>query len=493
MVTPTGGAKDIVEPKPKSSTPANGSANFKGKEIEIQFNEYIVLKEVQNQFIISPSQQEPTITKKNKSLNIKFEEPLQNDKTYILNFGNSISDYTENNVLKDYKFIFSTGPQIDTLTLKGKVIDAFSTEGLKDILICLYADTSSDSAFYLSKPNYTVRSKDSGLYTFTNLQQGKYKLFALRETNNNKRYDSGDESIAFADSIVQLDSSATQTTLKLFREIPATLRVVNKDIYYQKVNLQLNKKFEQIDIASTLQNIDTIIQSTNKDSISIYFNTRTDTNKLIISTSNWKDTIDVKFPKSLKKQAFTTIINPVIQNDTVSIYTTDLATITNADSIILMEDSNARTFRINQSSFNTFQIIYPFNQKSTYTLSLLDSAICDYQGQKNKKISQKLEFYNPENFGTLRLTIDPIYSNKIIELLNDKSQVVRRVDNYNNVIYFTNLAPSTYRIRVIDDTNKNKRWDTGNFSKKIQPEEVKYQLTTIKIRANWDAEIILQP
>ena len=104
MVNPSGGLKDEQAPQLLKSKPELNSTNFNSKSIELTFNEYINLKDIQNEFIISPSNIEAEVKKDGKKLKIELSENPKENTTYILNFGNAISDYTENNIYKDFKF-----------------------------------------------------------------------------------------------------------------------------------------------------------------------------------------------------------------------------------------------------------------------------------------------------------------------------------------------------------------------------------------------------
>ena len=493
MVVPNGGAKDVKAPVVKKSTPKSKSTNFQSDQIEIEFDEYIVLKDIQNQFIMSPGNKKTEINKKGKKLEVKFIDGLDSNTTYILNFGNGISDYTENNIYKDFKFIFSTGAEIDTLTLNGKLIDAFTKEAQKDVLICLYTDINNDSVFMKQKPNYTVRTKENGEYVFTNLKKNTYKIFALKESNNNKYYDSNDEQIAFYESFINLDSNTRLNDLKLFNEIPSKLKVLNKDNQYQKTVLAFNKKNTSYTITDKFNNIDTLIYSKNIDTCTIYYKEKRDTNLVYIQHVNGIETLNLKLSKSIKKKGFNLVIHNEIVNDTCTVYSNDLFEINRKDSVLLYEDSIPVSYTLKKTEFDKYYLIYPFNKLKKYELVIKDSAFVDYQNQVNAKMKQLLKFYEAEDYGTLKLVMEIGAENKIVELLNDKNITVRKsIFTKDGTVYYTKLNPGQYRIRVINDVNSNAYWDTGNLLKKIQAEEVYYYTNPIKIRANWDAEVILK-
>jgi hypothetical protein len=56
----------------------------------------------------------------------------------------------------------------------------------------------------------------------------------------------------------------------------------------------------------------------------------------------------------------------------------------------------------------------------------------------------------------------------------------------NATVEFPSLPPGMYRIRLILDSNKNGRWDTGDYMTKRQPERIIYYPGSVEIRANWE-------
>lgn len=491
MVSPSGGLKDVDPPKLLRSKPENNSTNFNSKNIELVFDEYINLKDIQNQFIISPSDINAEIKKDGKKLKISLSDNPKANTTYILNFGDAISDYTENNIAKDFKFILTSGNEIDSLSISGAVVDAYKKEAVKDVIIQLYKDLDNDSIVYKRKPDYTVRTNESGQYRFTNLKKNKYKVFALKEENNNKIFDSQEEQIAFLDTILNLEKNIQISDLKLFTETPQKRKLIAKNISYQKVELIYNKEsnLKLIDIHAK---IDTVIYTEKKDTLSIYYTENADSTSLYISEEDKIDTIKIKFAKSLKKNELNINVDPKITNNRILISSYDLFELNNSDSILLFEDSIKVDFKLTKNSYNKFYIQYDFKEDKKYNLFIDDSAFVSFQKMYSKKNKQNLFFINPEDYGNLN--IKALNNQEIIyELLNDKNEVIRKSDYALNEINYNNLLPGTYRLRMIYDTNHNKKWDTGNYLKSIQPERIEYYLNPIKIRANWDLEIVLIP
>ena len=78
----------------------------------------------------------------------------------------------------------------------------------------------------------------------------------------------------------------------------------------------------------------------------------------------------------------------------------------------------------------------------------------------------------------------------IIQLVDEQGKVIRE-GLYRNpgTIEYNYLAPRKYRVKLIYDRERNGKWDSGNYLKKVQPEKVIYNEEMINIRSNWDAEL----
>jgi uncharacterized protein (DUF2141 family) len=491
MISPSGGLKDIDPPKLLKSKPQNNSNNTNTRSIELVFDEYINLKDIQNQFIISPSNIEAEIKKDGKKLKIELSAKPSENTTYILNFGDAISDYTEGNVAKDFKFIFSTGNEIDSLSLSGNILDAFTLDAVKDVIVCLYSDSLNDSVVYKKKPDYTVRTDQDGKFRFTNLKNNKYKFFAIKEENNNKIFDTQEEQIAFIDTLINLSENKQIQNIKLFKEEAKKRKLLSKEITYQKVELIFNKE-NNIELINLHSKIDTVIYSNKKDTIAVYYTENADSTSLFLSENSIIDTVKIKFPKNLKRRELNITADSKIKNNSVTISTYDLFDINKKDSIILYEDSTKVLYNIEKIKYNKYLVQYPFNPEKKYNLYIADSSFVSFQKMYSKKISNNLTFTNPEDYGNLSIKATP---NPLIiyELLNEKNEVIDRTKNSTGIIKHEMLAPGTYRLRMVYDSNNNNKWDTGKYDSKNQPEKVEYYTNPIKIRANWDLEIELIP
>ncbi len=274
--SPTGGVKDVMPPEYLSGIPENRSVNFTGKRVDINFNEYIQLKNQNTEVVISPPMKEkPLVRVREKSIRVSFNEDLLPSTTYTLNFGNSISDLNEGNLLPDFEFVISTGNVIDSLSVTGKVVNAFTNEPDKDIrmMVMLYKNLS-DSAPLVEIPRYYTRANEAGLFAINNIDADTFRIIALNDVNNNLKYDPGLEHIAFSDSFLVVNPATVteqtfiKDTIKIITGADETIRARRRDTV----------------------NIDTIIAPGRKvNAVNVKLHSFTEQPKRVIVTSRTRD------------------------------------------------------------------------------------------------------------------------------------------------------------------------------------------------------------
>ena len=172
----TGGAKDTTPPQIVTSSPQNYSTNFKGDKIVFEFDEYIQVKSLNSEMIVSPPLSNSVdYIIKGKRLFLQINNALLPNTTYTFNFGQAIVDLNESNPLDSNVFIFSTGTYLDSGTVSGKLIDAYTQKPLKKATILLYP-AHQDSAVYNGTPKYITKTADDGSFMLNYLYQQDYQL-----------------------------------------------------------------------------------------------------------------------------------------------------------------------------------------------------------------------------------------------------------------------------------------------------------------------------
>jgi hypothetical protein len=213
-VSPTGGPRDTTPPQVVKTDPPNYSYHFDKKRITILFDEFVTLKDANQQIIISPPLDEkPDFKLHGKSFVINLNSELKPNTTYTFFFGNAIVDLTENNPLAHYLYVLSTGDHIDSLSLGGKVVTAFDNQPRDAIFVMLYEPYNDtvplDSLPYLVRPTYVAKTDPDGKFALRNLRNEVYKLFALNDLDNNYLFNLPNEEIAFIDSLIRPVATAS--------------------------------------------------------------------------------------------------------------------------------------------------------------------------------------------------------------------------------------------------------------------------------------------
>lgn len=198
---PTGGPKDEIPPVVLRSVPENGALNFRKKEIHIYFDENVTVEKISENVLISPPQpKQPEVKGNGKQVVVQFEEDLADSTTYTINFGNAIVDLNEKNPLKDYRFSFSTGNEIDTLRISGIVLSAEDLNPVAGAVVGIHRE-NHDSVFASNVFLRIGKTNDEGRFVIDNVKAGKYNVFSLSDLNQDYRYQEG-ENLAFPDSMI---------------------------------------------------------------------------------------------------------------------------------------------------------------------------------------------------------------------------------------------------------------------------------------------------
>lgn len=220
IIPPTGGPKDTLPPVLVKAAPKDSTLNFKSNRIVLTFDEYIDLKEVQNNLLLNPLfGSPPRVDVKLNEVSVHFEkntDTLQPNTTYTFDFGNAITDVNENNPFKNFTYTFSTGSYMDSLQLRGNVILAENGKIDSTITVVLQSDLV-DSAVVNKRPRYAARLDSAGRFTFNNLPPATYAIYAIGDAGFLRRYTNANQYFAFADSPV-VAGSDKPITLFAYKE-----------------------------------------------------------------------------------------------------------------------------------------------------------------------------------------------------------------------------------------------------------------------------------
>ena len=249
---PSGGDKDTIPPEMAKISPLPGTVNVNPHKTKLvfTFNEYVKIKDANGIFLSPPLEKKPKAVIKGKSVVVSFESDLDTNTTYTLDLTGAIADNNEGNMFPGFTLVFSTGSQIDSMCLTGLVQDFETLKPMKAVTVMLYKD-QADSAVFLRRPYAAAKTDDWGFFSIRNIQDTVYRVYAVKDENNNNMYDPETERIAFLDSLfrpstIYNDSlyelkkfdmkdtalclaRKTDFELNMFREKPSKQLIVKKE------------------------------------------------------------------------------------------------------------------------------------------------------------------------------------------------------------------------------------------------------------------------
>ncbi len=502
---PQGGPKDEDAPILVLAKPAYESLNFKDDNIRIYFDEYIVLKDLNKQLIVSPPfKNDPLITPQgtpSKYINIKILDSLRENTTYTFNFGNAVQDNNENNPLENFKYIFSTGDFIDSLRIAGSIKDITIKEPKKNYSVLLYKidSTYTDSIVYKNKPDYVTRTYDSINYKFTNIAEGKYFLMAVDEESPDYKFNPRTDKIGFfKDTLYLPKDSIKKKPMILFKEIQPYIFKRGKEVTKGKIQFGFTGKQENIEIKLTSKVPSDFVYRTSfekdKDTINYWYYSKEklDSLNFIISEKTSIDTATVSLrKKKMDSLSVSSNVKSVLHlNDTLILSTNN--PIINVDktkfSLENLTDSTDVDYELKTISNTELAVLFEKKMKRSYRLTALPKAIEDiFKVGSKDTLDYKFNTKDTEDYGSIILSVDKqVKAPVIIELLKDNKVFKKKILNSSGKIEFNLLVPDTYMIRAIIDDNGNGIWDTGKYLEKRQPESIIYYPDELpELRANW--------
>lgn len=208
IMTPEGGPRDTLPPRVVAAMPRNYSTDFKERRIYISFDEYVQLKDQQKEFFTSPAmKKKPTLTIRGRGILVQLRDTLRENTTYALNFGSAVRDNNEGNPLNGLRYVFSTGPEIDSMIVSGYTADAYTSDSVSKSYIWFYrADSLTlhpdyDSTMINRAPDVIARAENNGIFLAQNLKPIPYRVYAYEDTNDNQMYEPGIDRVGYLDSL----------------------------------------------------------------------------------------------------------------------------------------------------------------------------------------------------------------------------------------------------------------------------------------------------
>jgi hypothetical protein len=435
IAAPTGGAKDSLPPRLMKVSPAENALNVTDRKITLQFDEFVQLESNGQDVLVSPTQQSlPEVKAQLRTVTVKLRDSLEPNTTYTIDFGTAVKDVNEGNPMRNYRYTFSTGPVIDSLQLKGKVI--LAENGKTDTtLIAILHRSHVDSAVAKEKPRYVAKLNGSGEFTFYNLPAGDFSLYVLKDEGGQKRYTSPKQLFGFSDAKVNAAQKQEPVTLYAFMgeaeeqkpiagattTADARLRIQagldgGRQELQEPLSLQINRKLKTID-----------------------------TSKIILTDTLYRPIAGYRFLLDSSKQKVSIICN--------------------------------------------------WQPGQPYRLLLPKEALVDEKGVtalRNDTI--RFQAKTEKDYGRVKITLakELLPANPVLQLVQGGA-VVKSYPVTGNRLIIPILKSGDYDLRMLDDTDKNGLYTTGSFFKiRRQPEKVVTLSKKLSVKADWDNELDIQ-
>jgi uncharacterized protein (DUF2141 family) len=514
--SPVGGPKDTLAPKFLSSNIDTTRINVKRDihELRLDFDEYVTLKDINKNLIISPPIKNikrilPSSIA-NKFVLIQWADTLQANTTYNFNFGNAIADNNESNILRYFNFAFSTGDKLDDLYISGEIKDAMQIKkktGTNENKMVVGLYQVKDTMNYKQKPYYITKVDDDGYYELNYLSPGKYKIVAFEDENGNSVYDPGKEKIGFKKEVIDVEKSISGLNLSVYpskkalkysemKEAPGGV-LMTFEGHPDAVKVEsLNDKLKDIKVTHTPKS----------DSVRIWFdavknNIGQETNEKLMFSHDIGPKKDTVYSVSLfYKYNKKNTMDIFSDNGGSSLAPKSDFKISSNYFIDKIEPSKWRLatkgdslttlpFTAKISETNPYQILVQsdFISGKEYQLTIPKETVSSFYAKNSQ--SKRFDFMvdKVEQFGSLEFTISNAPASYYwIQLLDSSDKVVYQKYTKGDRVKFDILKPNEYVVRVLVDNNNDKYWDEADFATETFAEDAYVFYKKALVKALWE-------
>ena len=441
IIPPSGGPRDSLPPQLVSVTPGDSTLNFRGDRVTFVFDEYIDdPQDLSNNVVFTPTfEQNPDITIRARTMTLRFRDSLLPNTTYTLNFGNAIRDVNEGNIIRNFTYMFSTGPALDSLTLSGKVVLAESGKSDSTLIVMLHRDLR-DSAVINQRPVYFTKLDANGNFRFRNLPKGTFALYALGDAGTVRRYQNpSQQAFAFTNAPVTTGGDTTSFTLYAYKVATATPAAAATPAAPRGGNNQANDR------------------------------------RLRFTANAGTGSLDLQSDFTLTFQS------PLRNFDSTKISLSTDTTFSPVTGYSAALDSSRTVLRLRSA----------WKEGTAYNLILDKEFAEDSAGRKLLK-TDTLEFRTKSraDYGNVNIRVRNLNTIANPVLLFVQNDQVILATPLNGGTFRSNLfTPGEYELRILSDTNRNSTWDSGSFfGTKRQPEIVTPLPRKLVVKAGMDNE-----
>jgi len=509
---PTGGPKDETPPQALATQPANESRHFGSQQFYIQFDEYVVLKNANENVLVSPPlKNKPEYSTKGRGVLVKINDTLLPNTTYLFQFKDAIADFNEGNLLPSFEYVFSTGSDMDTLMLAGQVHNARNGKPWKEqvsVMAYRQGQSSDDTAACTVQPAFVTRADKEGRFAFHYLPEGRYRLVALEDKNRNLRLDPDDPAAwdtAYYPATAAIDSNR-MPLLRLSAPEVVRQRITNSE-FTDKGRIRIITSAPMQSPTVTGEAAEWRLNARRDTLTGWCHNAKCDSATLIVSDLGLQDTLKLRYRARGASKGARRVPGAAANSEPplmralcsgTSAYYDDLRLaferpiVSQADSlrasIMHTKDSTEilAAFILDSTGLGA-RIDATLRSDEAYRMHIPKGAFTDLYGNPTDSLTVNL---TPKDYATLTLHITNAYPHPlVVEVLDSRDTVLQRKPLVaNGKLQFIHLAAGECRIRAVIDADGNGRWTTGDYRLQRQPESWVMFDKTLQLREKWESE-----
>jgi|TARA_B110000116_G_scaffold88131_1_gene76647 uncharacterized protein (DUF2141 family) len=494
---PSGGAKDADPPVIVSISPALGATNIsteKGGSITVMFDEYIDVRQLSTQLLVSPPLSSPIKWfMKGKEVTFTWEEDLEENSTYVFQFGDAVVDIRESNPTIDFVHAFSTGNNFDTLSISGSVVDVFTGEKMADKRIFLFdTNCSADSISKGATPQFVGTTDKNGSFKLSYLPQGVYKIMAVDDIDRNYKWSAG-ESLALNENPVIINGTDS---------LPAPLmmqKTSNTEVKYFVSSSRDSLGLVEIQLSGVIEGDSKLetqgLEYVLEDEVMWVWADSKDIEKLQVILVG-QDTLRIDEIEESELVEFIAVSGPEGRqisgtsasfrfNRPITGVIDSLITLVVSDSVML------ENFTVGVNELNPFvlDIQASFGRGQMLELSFLPGSVEGFGEQQfDDTLNFKWSTFELKELGELSVLID---RDGWLELIssNGKMVEVKTLIKGEKRLLFKNLTPGSYALKWLGDDNGNGVWDGVSLGNWTKPESARILPEKVKVKADWSHEL----
>lgn len=505
--TPQGGPRDMKKPELVKSFPDNKTTNFQGQTIRMEFDKAVQPNDLKRQLLVTPSVQNPyTFTYEKNFIELKFENPLEENTTYFLNFRDGVQDLTEKNKTEKLTLTFSTGEFLDSGSVAGTVYTLLTNQPEKNVDVLLYPSTDTVN-IRKNRPYYVTKTTDKGEFLFQNVKEGDYFIYALTDKNNNLILDGDKEKIAYKPAPIFITSQTEPLELRTERIDTKKPFVISRQPHLNLFAVEYSEGLTDISLAEQTRpdlKVPFNVTETGKN-IRIYPTKDFQSGQVILQAQDsagnkTTDTLKVSFTGKRFQQpikGFTIVGDKgaIGRNTFLELEFEMPVVFMSQEPISLIEDSvTVRKLKFPEEITlgpSGTKAAVRINTKAEKTIDILpdSTTVIGVTGEKLSFKPIRLQITETPSEGSVKGKINTMEPNYWVELVDERYKLVQTA-NQGKTFSFSNLKPGTYFIRVKIAKDKDGEWTSGNPDLTSPADPIYFHPEKIAIRANWEIEDI---